>query len=416
MNIKASISQTLRSADIQRLAIVAILALEVTVALIAAVTSTTNDQVVTDTDVASAQAVQPVGSGIPAGGSFDTVTVITNAGDDRLFVGQRTGEIYTLYPDGHQEMFLDLSNVVWTDGAEFGLYDIAFHPDFAQNGLFYVSYTSLIDPHIYVVLNRFHLENGATTVDPSSAATLIQNYQKTEIHKGGGLDFDDRNNQLYMGLGDDAEGWLAQDADMPNGKVIRLTVDDIPADVTGDVQDQFAKETWAVGVRNPWRIDVDETSGLLYIADVNEDNWEEVNAAPIDTDGTNFGWPCRQGPYDYDIGVEVPACQDNQLFTDPLFAFSHDDGRCAIIGGSVYRPADNPSDGRFIFSDLCTRDLFALATDSASADPGRSLGVISDSALLTLGDDAAGNLYAGVSAEAGPILRLVIPPGNSNNQ
>lgn len=346
---------------------------------------------------------------LPIGQDFSMVTVITNAGDDRLFVGQRTGEIFTLEADGTQRMFLDLSAQVVLDGGEYGLYDVDFHPDFAGNGFLFVTYSQRIDSKVYLILSRFHLLPGQLTVQLSSEAVLLRLRQNADLHKGGGLDFDRRTNWLYLGIGDDTDRALPQDAGSLKGKVVRVAVDEVPPDLTGSAEGRATIETWALGFRNPWRLDVDEISGLVYVADVGSGSWEEVNAASTEVTGTNFGWPCREGAHFFPPGNDVPECRANPTLTDPLFAFSHDDGRCAIIGGSVYRPLANPGDGRFIFGDLCTRQIFALRTGNRPADPDRALGVAGDYALLTLGEDSDHELYAGNGNAGSPIYKLSIP-------
>jgi glucose/arabinose dehydrogenase len=346
---------------------------------------------------------------VPVGSGFSQATAITHAGDDRLFIGQRTGEIWVMEPGATPRPFLDLSDRVTAAGSEYGLYDIAFHPDFAANGLFFVTYTTRNDGRVYLVLARYWLSPGADVPEADSEAVLLRVRQDTDLHKGGGLDFDRRDHWLYLGIGEDTQRALAQDPRSLKGKVLRLAVDDVPPDLTGNAEGRARREMWALGFRNPWRVDVDEPTGLIYVADVGSGSWEEVNVAPAAEPGANFGWPCREGPDLFPPGNDVPACLTNPTLTDPLFAFSHDDGRCAIIGGSVYRPQHNPSDGRYVFGELCTRQLYALPTGTAAADPTVPLGIISNAALLTLGEDSAGNLYAGDSRSNGPILQLILP-------
>lgn len=346
---------------------------------------------------------------LPRGQGFSQVTAITHGGDERLFVGQRTGEIFTLGSDGEKSMFLDLSSWVDSNGSEHRLYDIAIHPDFAANGLFFITYSTRVDGRVYLVLGRFHVKPGMATADPASEATLLRIRQDTDLHKGGGLDFDRRDRLLYMGIGEDTQIALAQDRASLKGKVIRIAVDDVPAELTGNAEGRARVETWALGFRNPWRLDVDEPTGLIYVADVGSGSWEEVNVAPASSAGVNFGWPCREGAYPFIPGNDVVACHEELTLTDPLYAFSHEEGRCAIIGGSVYRPATNAADGRYIFGELCTRSIFALATGSTAADPTMPLGIVSEHALLTLGEDNQGNLYAGDSDLSGPIFKLILP-------
>ncbi|MEZ4518027.1 MAG: PQQ-dependent sugar dehydrogenase [Chloroflexota bacterium] len=199
----------------------------------------------------------------PVGDGFSQVTAITHAGDDRLFIGQRTGEIYVLYPDGRKELFLDLSDRVYPNGSEYGFYSIAFHPDYAGNGFLFVTYTGKVDGKVYLTLGRFHAVTD-NSADPASEAVLLRVRQDTDLHKAGGLDFDSRTHQLYMGIGDDTQIALAQDPTSVQGKVIRLDVDDVPPDLVGNAEGRAHQEVWAMGLRNPWRVDVDEPtrSGL----------------------------------------------------------------------------------------------------------------------------------------------------------
>ncbi len=347
--------------------------------------------------------------GVPVATGFTGVTAIANAGDDRLFVGQRSGEIYVLAPDGTQTMYLDLSPKVIATGSEYGFYDIAFHPDFAANGQLFVTYTGRDEGKVYLVLARYLAAADGLTADPDSEAVLLRIRQDTDLHKGGGLDFDQRDQWLYMGVGEDAQRWLAQDPVSLKGKVLRLFVNDVPAELTGNAEGRAPQEQWAMGFRNPWRLDVDEVTGQVFVADVGSGSWEEVNAQATTVTGTNFGWPCREGPDFFPPGNDVPACLEDPILTDPLFAYSHDFGGCAIIGGSVYRPVSNPTDGRYVFADLCTREVFALATGATPADPNLPLGMISNQALLTLGEDAQGNLYAGTSGPSATVYQLLLP-------
>lgn len=347
--------------------------------------------------------VQPLGQG------FSQVTAVTHAGDERVFVGQRNGEILAVAPNGSVTPFLDLRDRVVSNGSEYGLFDIAFHPDAPDNDQLFVTYTREIDQKIYLILGRFRVGGTPPSADPASEAVLLRIRQDTDLHKGGGLDFDRRDNWLYMGIGEDTQIALAQDAGSLKGKVVRLAVDDVPPDLAGNAEGRARLEIWALGFRNPWRVDVDEPSGLVLVADVGSGSWEEVNAAQADEAGVNFGWPCREGAFLFPPGDTVPACHTGREFADPLFAFSHEDDRCAIIGGSVYRPPANPSDGRFIFGDFCTSQVFALPLGTAAADPTIPLGIVSDRPLLTLGEGAGGRLYAGDSNASGPLYQLILP-------
>jgi glucose/arabinose dehydrogenase len=349
----------------------------------------------------------------PLGDGFEQVTSITHAGDARLFVVERAGRIKILHPDGRITLFLDISDrVLWNRG-EYGLFDAAFHPDYANNGFFYVSYTTGFDDgvtlDVHFVVARFRVTADPNVANPGSETRLFYEKQSFDVHKGGGLDFDKRDNYLYVGHGDDRLLLIAQDIRSPKGKIFRLKVDDAPAnDVATYI---LSDEVWAMGLRNPWRFDVDEPSGQIYIGEVGDLLWEEVNIAPLAAQYFNYGWPCMEGPIVIPEANDIPQCQNPENFVRAVYEYSHQDGsgRCVIIAGKVYRPVSNPSDGRFIFGDMCTREVFALFKpgDTWQVD---LLGTLNElEFLFTFGEDYQGNLYVGTGYSPAPIYRLNIP-------
>ncbi len=138
-------------------------------------------------------------------------------------------------------------------------------------------------------------------------------------------------------------------------------------------------------------------------------SWEEINLAPIDVVGTNFGWPCVEGTDVIDLFAPYAECKNPGRFQPPIAQYAHDAEHCAIIGGKVYRPATNPTDGRFIYGDLCSRDLLTLSF-TGGAWQSTLLGQMAiDGLLTTLGEDVHGGLLAGTTAAPGPIYQLIIP-------
>ena len=365
-------------------------------------------------------------SATPLPGIFNQVTAITHAGDDRLFVAEREGRIKIIHPDGRASVFLDIRHRVISDRGEYGFYDLAFHPGYKDPtspgyGFFYVSFTSGADSRtagdaaavdVDLVVSRFRVSANPDAADANSEVILIAEPQTDDIHKGGAMEFDPRDSRLYVGIGDDFKNLSAQEAGSIKGKIVRLTVDDVPRDAPPGQQAAVAIEMFAGGLRNPWRLDVDPLGNQLFIGDVGDADWEEVNRVALNAPGANFGWPCLEGPLVKPQFANAAACQDPSRFTAPIHAYSHRDAgnnRCVIIGGKVNRPAHNRADGRFIFADLCSREVFALGLDVDGTWRRGLLGVVGDFPINTIGEDRHGYQYIGTGAEAGAIYRLYIP-------
>lgn len=353
---------------------------------------------------------------VPVGEGFEYVTEITHAGDHRLFVVERSGVISILHPDGHISVFLDIGQQVNASTGEYGLFDLAFHPGYrdpasAGYGFFYVTYTKGTDDgvtrDIDLILSRFRVSADPDVADPESETLLLIEPQQAINHKGGSIDFDTRNNRLYLGVGDDMQYLIAQQGNKIKGKIIRLDIDRVPPDAGADATGSVAKEIVAYGLRNPWRIDVDETTDRLFIGDVGSNAWEEINLLAL-SGVDNFGWPCREGP------IQLPQFQNDELcqgnFTTAIHYYKNDDniGTCAVIGGRVYRPEHNPADGRYIFGDLCTRDLFTLTEVNGEWVPTH-LGQHPYGLFAAIGEGADGALYIGSFAQSEPIYRLYLP-------
>jgi len=361
---------------------------------------------------------RPSFSATPVGGGFRQVTEVTHAGDERLFVAERAGLVKILHPDGRITTFLDISNRVISSRGEYGFYDIAFHPGYADPsspgyGFFYVSYTTGFDDgvtlFVHFVVSRFRVSADPDVADPASETLLMYEKQSFDLHKGGGMEFDTRDNRLYVGLGDDRLLLIAQSDRSPKGKIVRFDVDKVPRDARGAAT--LPEEIWVFGLRNPWRFDVDVAGGQIFIGEVGDQQWEEVNLAPLSLPGFNFGWPCLEGPYVFPETNEVPECQSPWLFKRAIHEYPHRDGsgRCAVMAGKVNRPEYNPADGRFVFADMCTREVFTLARDSQGAWQRTLQGILNTDLVTTIGEDRHGFQYVGTAAESAPIYRLYVP-------
>ena len=271
---------------------------------------------------------------------LDRPVAITNAGDgsDRLFITLLGGQIRIF--DGQQilaQPFLDISSLV-TSGGEQGLFSVAFHPDYANNGWLYVDYTDL---NGNTVIASYSISADPNIVDPASAAILLSISQPFANHNGGQLQFGP-DGYLYIGMGDGGSGGdpqnNAQTLSTLLGKMLRIDVDgappySIPAD-NPFINDPVAREEiWALGLRNPWRFSFDRQTGDLFIADVGQSTLEEVDFQPShSTGGANYGWRLMEGSDCYNPTTNC----NNGMLTLPILEYDHSLG-CSITGGYRYR-------------------------------------------------------------------------------
>lgn len=327
------------------------------------------------------------------------------AGDERLFVVEKTGGIRIVKGGAPLPTpFLDLSEAVST-GGEQGLLSMAFHPDYATNGFFYVDYTDA-DGNTHVT--RYSVSASDPDVaDPASAKTILMVEQPFANHNGGLLLFGP-DGMLYIGLGDGGSGGdplgNGQNLGTLLGKILRIDVDaDDPYAVPPDnpfVGRAGARgEIWAYGLRNPWRFAFDDAAGRLYIADVGQGAWEEVNVVPSDEGGQNFGWNTMEGAHCYNAS----SCDETGL-TLPALEYSHDDG-CSITGGFVYRGSLAPDVvGRYFYSDYCSGFLRSFTFDGTAASTPTTWDVGDIGNVQSFGEDAAGELY--ILSINGTVYRL----------
>ncbi len=230
----------------------------------------------------------------------DPVYVAAPTGDDRLFVVEQAGRIRIVRNGVLLETpFLDISSRV-SNGNERGLFSVAFHPQFSNNGLLFVNFT---DPQGNTRIERFRASPDPDLADPASALAILSIDQPYANHNGGHILFGP-SGELFVGMGDGGSGGdplgNGQNRQTLLGAILRLDVDGeepyaIPADNPWADHDRFRPEIWAWGVRNPWRLAFDPSEGLLYVADVGQNRREEVNVVPADEGGLNFGWNIMEG-------------------------------------------------------------------------------------------------------------------------
>lgn len=289
---------------------------------------------------------------------------IVNAGDGsgRLFLVEQEGRVFIL-EDGSElaSPFLDLRLEVGAQGNEQGLLSMAFAPDYASSGYFYVWYT---DNGGDTVLARYRVGSDPNRADPGSAQVVLEVAQPFSNHNGGRLQFGP-DGMLYLGLGDGGSGFDPQGNGQFGGsllgKLIRIDVDPsngtyaIPPDNPFANTDEVLDEVWALGLRNPWRISFDALTGDLYIADVGQQQLEEVNVQPAGSaGGENYGWVVMEGSQ-----CVMAGCDQSGL-TLPAYEYGRDDG-CAITGGEVYRGQAYPNlFGTYLFSDFCSGTIWGM--------------------------------------------------------
>jgi glucose/arabinose dehydrogenase len=317
--------------------------------------------------------VKPFSKGITSPGE---VTNIVDPGDGRLFVALKEGRILIVNADGQiePELLLDIRDRVFAGGFEVGLLGLAVHPNFEMNGYIYVYFNRMIDDDLYSDLARFQvLQSG--TVDPQSEQNLLRLHEPYHIHQGGALQFGPNDGYLYVGTGDGGtpfdEAGFSQSFQSLHGKILRIDVDQgspyaIPKDNPFVNEPKARGEIWVYGLRNPWRFSFDNKTGDMYIADVGDANWEEIDFIPAGSPGgQNFGWPCYEG-----LEFFVPdVCDSNMQYTMPVFTYAHyqDIHHCSVTGGFVYHGSQLPElEGDYIFADLCAGSIWALNRDAQS--------------------------------------------------
>ena len=349
---------------------------------------------------------------VSVAGGFTRPTFITHAGDGsgRLFVTEQAGRIRVIdngavYP----EPFLDIEELVGSDGSEQGLLSFVFHPDYANNGFFYVNYT---DKQGDTVIARYTVSAGSPdAADPASSQVLLTFDQPYANHNGGQLVFGP-DGHLYIGNGDGGSGGdpqnNGQSLNTLLGKILRIDVDNadpygIPAD-NPFVDDPNARpEIWSYGWRNPWRFSFDRQTGDMYVADVGQNQYEEIHFEPAGSPGgLNYGWNLMEGNHCFRSPDCDPATQNLVL---PVAEYDHSQG-CSVTGGYVYRGDVFPDlSGVYLYADFCSGLVWGLRQE---ADGGWSQAELLASGyrISSFGQDEAGEIY--LVDHGGEILHVVV--------
>jgi glucose/arabinose dehydrogenase len=347
---------------------------------------------------------------------FNAPVGIVNAGDDRLFILEQRGLVRIIDKEGEimETPFLDLSDIVSQSGFERGLLGLAFHPDYIENGYFYVNYTR--EPDGTTVVSRFSSDSvNENLADRNSEIQLLTVEQPYSNHNGGQLLFGP-DGYLYIALGDGGSGGdpqnNGQDLTTMLGKILRIDVNadgdtgyGIPEDNPFIGEETALDEIWAYGLRNPWRNSFDRFTGDFWIADVGQGAREEINFQPAASEGgENYGWRCYEGNLTYNL----EDCNENEDMVSPVFDYSHQGSGCtgSVTGGYVYRGAKyNGMFGIYIFADYCTGRLYTV-TQNEEGFEGQQAGSLDATEITSFGEDQYGEIYLAMQ-NAGEIYKVV---------
>jgi len=346
--------------------------------------------------------LQPVATGL------GEIVSITHAGDNRLFLTQQNG-LVRIY-DGTQilpEPFLDIRHLTVSEN-ERGLLSIAFHPFYAQNGLFYVNYTNTSGN---TVVARYSVSpQDPNRANHESAVPILGVVQPFANHNGGQMQFGP-DGYLYIGMGDGGSGGdpgnRAQNLGDLLGKMLRIDVDSgspyaIPPSNPFVSQGGARGEIWSLGLRNPWRFSFDRASGDLWIADVGQGTWEEIDFQPASSiGGENYGWRRMEGTHCFNPQTN---CNTGNLVL-PVVEYDHSVG-CSVTGGYVYRGTRNPRlIGTYIYGDFCSGRIWGTTRQANGTVTTRNLLDVSFN-ISTFGEDANGEIYVGDYTN-GALYRIV---------
>ncbi len=334
----------------------------------------------------------------------DLVTDIRNADDERLFVTLQDGRIMIINNDCDHttSLFIDLQSIVNDNGNERGLLGLAFHPNYSENGYFYVNYTGSGG---HTRISRFQVSSDPNVGDPASELILLTINQPYANHNGGCIAFGP-DGYLYIGMGDGGSGGDPQNNSQNPlsmlGKMLRIDVDHpdtanglnygIPEDNPFINNPDYLPEIWATGLRNPWRFSFDPPTGDLWIGDVGQDAWEEVDYQPASSQGgENYGWRCYEGTHNFNTNGCPPIAE----LTQPIFEYPHNsNGGLSITGGYVFRDMVNPDlYGYYICGDYAYSNYWLIRPGTDTQWEVVELAGLEG--LATFGQGYDGKLYAG---------------------
>jgi glucose/arabinose dehydrogenase len=340
--------------------------------------------------------------------TFSSPVGIEHDGDaERLYVVEQGGviRVFDNDPDATSaDAFLDITDRVDDGPSEAGLLGLAFHPDYADNGYVFVSYTIDGSPLTSRVSRFTRSTADPMTADPTTELVLLEIDQPFGNHNGGGLVFGP-DGYLYASFGDGGSGGdpeeNGEDPTTLLGSILRLDVDGggdapdcggeganytVPPNAIADGPGGACDEIYAWGLRNPWRFSFDRETGQGWIADVGQNQWEEIDRME---DGGNYGWNTYEG----NVCFDGPCDPEGLVFPEWVYSSQTGSPHCSVTGGYVYRGSDAPElAGKYVYGDFCSGRLWAFDPVSL-ADPNEQLPVGTFGGLTSFGEDADGELY-----------------------
>ncbi|MDP0499749.1 MAG: PQQ-dependent sugar dehydrogenase [Verrucomicrobiota bacterium JB022] len=356
---------------------------------------------------------------IQVGNGFASPTDIQATPGSGLLIVERPGRVMLLNPTTEQTVetpVLNIQNLVDSDG-EGGLLGLALHPNFAENHQFFVNYTRTVQGQLQTVVARYELLPDRWEADPQSGDVIFVADQPYSNHNAGQLQFGPKDGYLYLALGDGGSGGdpdnRAQDPSSLFGKMLRIDVDGddfpanderdyaIPADNPFVGNNEVRDEIWALGLRNPWRYSFDPVTGDLFIADVGQDAFEEINHQPDGVGGLNYGWPRYEGDAIYRESATLTVGTE----TVPVATYGHEFGS-SITGGYPYRP-EHPSiyAGDYIYTDFTSGRIWRLSWGSEGWESTQLRDT--NYGITTMGAGADGSIYF-ASFGSGTIFKLLL--------
>ena len=341
---------------------------------------------------------------------------LAHAGDARLFIVERQGIIRILQPDGLLDPtpFLNITSIVNDVGGEQGLLGLVFHPQYGTNGFFYVYYCGGTG-NGFTRVSRFHVTTDPDVADPGSELPLWTLNQPYDNHKGGDIDFGP-DGYLYFAPGDGGSSGdpqnRAQNMALGFGKVLRIDVNSglpysiPPTNPFPNAGTDTLPEIFASGLRNPYRFTHDALTGDLWIGDVGQNLWEEIDFLPAnDHTGPNFGWRCYEGNAPYNTA----GCAVAAAYRFPVQVHSQGNGFCSVIAGRVYRGSLYPSlQGRFIYTDYCEGGIYSIRPNGGGGWIQETLMAGGDFGYACIGNNVNHELFI-CNVESGEIFRIVDP-------
>lgn len=343
---------------------------------------------------------------------------------DELYIVEQRGKIIKIGKNGKKYNFLDIRKKVKNPtfpGDERGLLGMAFHPEYKKNGYFFLNY---IDNNENTIISKFKYDSKSQTFKETILLKIKQPYQN---HNGGQLEFGP-DGYLYISLGDGGSSGdpdqNAQNLTNLYGKILRIDVSDslytIPQDNPFINNDEALDEIWAYGLRNPWRFSFDELNNLIFIADVGQNSWEEINIQDANIGGLNYGWNIKEGSHIYNNSSPTSQLIDptfeyssNANYGKTLAGFgqSSDAIGCSVTGGYFYSKDDIPAiKNYYLFSDYCTGKIWGLKSNGTNYDMTDFSSIILKNIkkqlyIASFGIDSENNIY--IINHTGEIYKII---------